>query len=128
MSERAVLALLAVLAALPTAALIVGRAPQPASRRSPGRFFLLYSALYSGLTLLTRFLGLDIAWLATGIALGLLGTGKGVRPLYRLLYGAGWVRDHPEAPAADVQRWHLPAMVGAVACIAAALFVAFLPR
>ncbi len=128
MDSSSTLAVLAVLAALPTTALLFGMAAEPRSRRSPGRFFLFYSVLYSALLLLTRFLGQDVAWLATGIVLGLLGTGKGVTSLYRLLYGNAWVSANPESVAADVQRWHLPTMIGAVLCIAGALFIAFIPR
>lgn len=128
MNPTGTLAVMAVLAALPVGVLILYRAAEPPARRSLGRFFLLYSVLYSTLLMLARFIGQDVAWLLSGIVLGMLGAGRGVTTLYRYLYGRAWVSDHPEAPAADAHRWHLPTMIGAVGCIAVALFIAFFPR
>ena len=115
------------LTAAPIAALLYGRATEPRARRSPGRFFLLYSVLYSILLMLTRYIGIHAAWLGAGVVLGMLGSGKGVVSLYRMLYGREWLSENPEAPAIDSTRWHLPTMIGAVLCIAVALFIAFLP-
>lgn len=116
-------ALAALLAAgVPAALLATWRTlPEPRPTRLPGRFFLLFGASYAALLVLYDRIGPAPALLAIGLWWGFLGGGRGAVTLHRLLYGARWLADHPEAPRAAARRWQLPLMIGAVACFAAAM-------
>ncbi len=113
MNPTALLSANALLAAVPIAALLWVRRGQPEDppRLSPGRFFLAYVLLFSALLGLTRLMGLAASMFAVGFFVGVLGTGRLMKPLYGLLYGRHWVAANPAALERDAQRWHLPMLI-----------------
>jgi hypothetical protein len=116
----------ALLAALPIGALLWVRRGQPEEppRLSVGRFFLAYALLFSLLLQLTGWLGLAASLFAIGFLLGVLGTGRLVRPIYTALYGRAWLARFPDAPKRDSERWHLPLLIQGVLCFVAAMLAA----
>ena len=117
-------AAIAVAAGVPVALLFAWRAmPRPRPRLSPGRLFLIFGATYAALLAAFDRIGPAVPMLLAGFAWGMVGGGRGVRTLYRFLYGPAWLADHPDAPRRDARRWQLPLMLGAVACFTAAMLL-----
>lgn len=111
-----------VAAGVPAALVLAWRAmPRPRPRLSPGRLFLLFGVTYAALLLALDRVGPAVPLLVIGLAWGMVGGGRGVRGLYRFLYGPAWLAAHDDAPRRDARRWQLPLMLGAVACFAAAM-------
>jgi len=94
---------------------------------SPGRHFVAYAVLFAVVLLSTRWTGHVGGLSVLALVMGVLGTGVGVRGVYRWLYGPDWLRDRPEAVRRDVARWQWPALVVAVVAFTLALAIAYLP-
>jgi hypothetical protein len=94
---------------------------------SPGRHFVAYAVLFAALLLSTRWTGHVGGLSVLALVMGVLGTGPGVRAVYRWLYGPDWLRARPEVVRRDVARWQWPALVVAVLAFTLALAIAYLP-
>jgi hypothetical protein len=89
------------------------------------RLAFVYALLAFALAAAARLQGMPGAFAATGLVLGLLGLGVGVRPLYAVVYGRRALAQDPAAIERDVENWQRLAFVLAAACLALAAAFAF---
>ena len=116
----------ALLATVPLGALLLVRHRQPEHppRLSLPRFLAFY--LLVGLILLLASVidELPMALGLLGVILGLFGLGIGVEPLYRYLYGDGWLEAHPGVARRDTVRWERATLLLALVCLVSAVWLA----
>lgn len=84
----------------------------------------MYAVALAILLLAAQADGLPASLGVLGLAFALMGMGAGMRGLYRFLYGAPFLRDHPGVVRRDTARWQRLALVGSVACLVAGLVLA----
>lgn len=113
-----------VAAGVPAVVMFAWRAmPAPRPRLSPGRLFMVFGLTYAALLAAFDIVGPAVPLLVAGFGWGMVGGGRGVRTLYRFVYGSAWLADHDDAPRRDARRWQLPLMFGAVVCFTAAMLL-----